>query len=583
MKKGYKDFDINFGYRNFKGFRELSSQNKQKFLADWQTLALHPILLCDQSWILFFDDMTQRDFLETLSRQDCAQPFCSKINKTNLDIQKCKERLELYKETENLSKCNKIDKKIAKLLDEKKNLLLEKKKVETAKQINIAVDANNINEKYINKIIKLCDYLYLHGCHEIKILVASSDKSVKSKIEYYYTKEQLENLSRLKEKLDFYNKNKNNSCELRFCELISIPKTLKEYRELWTLENVKKANEFVEETRITIANKKLSPLEAALYIYMKISDTFLYNEDENFNDGEHTIVGAFSDSKIITCAGFASMFKIAIDVLHSKKLSAEFIGTEDISYGHCFNLLKIIDPSYKVKGVYAVDITLSSKIDDDLKATGFTGFLSRFNDALYDRDSVISICTPKSRIDQTCYTFDDIMKGITRQRRGLSNDKLKAKIDKQILATNSFALAYDEVCNQVHYRTILSAYLNMMNKTDQMIDFGHIATMITNTCIDHLVYTSKLCSSSWLDLLNIDTVKNEFETKEKCAKMQTEIQQYISKKNTEPLIDYCCPIDEISSTIYDSKDKERYFSKEYFDLLEKIKQIVDEINEYTQK
>ena len=583
MKKRFSKYDFNYGYRHYKGFKELSTEDKRKFLSDWQTIALHPILSCDENWILFFDNMTEKDFFESWASQDYMHPLYSQIAENSLAIKKCQERFERYKATNNESKCNKIDKKIAKLLLERQNLLELKKKFETGKQINIAIDANNISEKYVNKIIKLCDNIYSHNCPEIKIMVASSDKSIDSKIEYYYTQEQLQCLSKLQEKLEYYNKDNQADCELRFCELLNFPTSLEAYKQLWDLEDVKKANQFVEEARIVIANKKLSPLEAVMYIYMKIADHFRYNGQEGFCDGEHSIIGAFSDKKLITCAGFASMFKIAVDVLHSKKLSAEFVPTEEAFYGHCFNLVNIVDKYYKVKGTYAIDLTANSKAAGVADIADFAGILLRFSDALYDRDSIFFISIPKSRIDQTCFCFDDEMKEIARQKRALPNVKLKTRIDKQISETNNFIMNHDGICHPIEHKTIISAYLNMMNRTDQPIAFEKLAAMIERTCLSYLSISSQSCKSSWLNLLNIDAIKAEFENKSKRSEPKSEMREYLDKKNIKPLIDCSYTAEEMVNAIYQSKDKERYFSEEYFALLKKVKQVIDQINADNQK
>lgn len=583
MKTNYRDYDLNYGYRNYSGFKKLSNQEKTKFLSDWHTAALHPILLCEQNWILFFDNMSENDFFQTLSKQHYTINIYEQIENINLKIQKCKERLELYKKSKNFSKHRKIDKKITKLLDDKTNLLDEKKKLEIGKLIYIAIDANAISEKYINKIIKLCNDLYKRGFREIKIMAASSDKSIDSKIEYYYDLDQLSFLSKLEDQLEFLSKNNKNSCQLKFCELINLPLNFKEYNQLWNLKDVKKANEFVEETRLTIENSKLSPLEAALYIYMKIANSFQYNEVKEFQDGEHTIIGALSDKKIITCAGFASMFKIAIDVLQSKKLSAEFISTENSCYGHCFNLVKIIDKHYKIKGFYSADLVCDAKCTEDSSALGFSGFLRTFYDALYERDNISFITNPKSRIDQTCINFDESMREITGQKRSVTNLKLKEKIDKQIIDNKIFATGYDDISTPIDYNTIISAYINMMNKTGQQLDFEHLVTLIDQTCIYTLLFASEKCKSSWLKLLNIDTIKAKFDNNNKNLPPKSEMQIYLDKKNIKPLLDCSYPDDEMAMTIYQSEDREKYFSESYSEVLEKVKNTIDQLNNYNQK
>lgn len=582
MKKKYRNFQVNYGYQNLKAYKALPSEQRQNFLKDLENFALHPLINCDNRWILFFDDMNEKDFFQTLAKQDVVGAFSSCLAQLNSNLKTAKERLETYKASKNEAKIRKYDRKIANLLSEKEILLAETEKCMQGKQIHIAIDANNICEKYINSLIRLCDKLYRQGYHEIKILVASSDKSVDSKIEYYYTGRELDQLSKLQEKLDFYNKNNGEKCQLRFCELLQVPNSSQEYQSLWTLKSVKKANEFVEEIRITAENKKLSPLEAALFAYLKIAGSFFYKDGGLYDEGEQTMIGAFSEKEVVSCAGFSSLFKIAIDVLGKDNLSSHFVATENFFNGHCFNILKIIDPAYKIKGFYAVDALKDAKETKNSTATGFSGFLSRFNDSLYSPDSFWSLIMPNSRIDQICYSFSSSLKTHTHQARNLPSGKLKSFVDQKLSEKDEFVSLYDDSCNPVHYKTILSAYLNMANKIGFAVDFQHLAAMVTRTCIDCLLSAPCNSVSPWLELLNIEKIKEDFETKEKDDFSQSEIDQHVKKKNLEPLFEFYST-DNLYEKICQAKDNEKYFSKKYFETLEKLKQLTTQLNHEIQR
>ena len=328
MKKRFSKYDFNYGYRHYKGFKELSTEDKRKFLSDWQTIALHPILSCDENWILFFDNMTEKDFFESWASQDYMHPLYSQIAENSLTIKKCQERFERYKATNNESKCNKIDKKIAKLLLERQNLLELKKKIETGKQINIAIDANNISEKYVNKIIKLCDNIYSHNCPEIKIMVASSDKSIDSKIEYYYTQEQLQCLSKLQEKLEYYNKDHQADCELRFCELLYFPTSLEAYKQLWDLEDVKKANQF----------------NTYLLVYEKIKPTISVQN----NYDKYIIKGSKNAVSLIFLVEKYNTIDKVLKILNDNSLKATFFIDGNWFEENNEKIIDLIDKDYTV-------------------------------------------------------------------------------------------------------------------------------------------------------------------------------------------------------------------------------------------
>ena len=199
--------NFNYGIRNFSYYKNLTQQEKIAFINDWHSLALHPILDCDDSWLIFFEDMKEREFLQSIPNQQILSIIKQQQFDVEEEISKTKDRILKYSPiTENnAKKVEKLEKKLQKLQKNLESLQIHYQKVKNGKRLCIVIDANSMSRKYVDKVIKLCNKLYQSGVKELKILVASSDKSKDSKIEYYYNNEQLNALEKLNDQLDFYN------------------------------------------------------------------------------------------------------------------------------------------------------------------------------------------------------------------------------------------------------------------------------------------------------------------------------------------------------------------------------------------
>ena len=63
---------------------------------------------------------------------------------------------------------------------------------------------------------------------------------------------------------------------------------------------------------------------------------------------------------------------------------------------------------------------------------------------------------------------------------------------------------------------------------------------------------------------------------------QSEIDQHVKKKNLEPLFEFYST-DNLYEKICQAKDNEKYFSKKYFETLEKLKQLTTQLNHEIQR
>ncbi len=578
--------NFNYGIRNFSYYKNLTQQEKIAFINDWHSLALHPILDCDDSWLIFFEDMKEREFLQSIPNQQILSIIKQQQFDVEEEISKTKDRILKYSPiTENnAKKVEKLEKKLQKLQKNLESLQIHYQKVKNGKRLCIVIDANSMSRKYVDKVIKLCNKLYQSGVKELKILVASSDKSKDSKIEYYYNNEQLNALEKLNDQLDFYNKTTKitNGCQLKFSELFNNPYNILEYQELWDFEHVKNVNNFIEDMRITIKNKKLSPLEAALFIYQSISTSFYYHDNDKYTDGDHTIIGALSEYELITCGGFASFFKIATDVLEEPNLKAKFVSTFDcISQDeHSFNTLTIHDKKYLHKGgTYIIDLTCDTgELDDEV--FGFSGFLAKIQDLINEPNRLSLITNNKSRIDEIFYDFDINMRETHGQIRNKNAKKLINDIYKKFEKQTKKIEIIDSESENISYFTIIKAYLNMLEKLCVPYTKDDIECIIQQTCLNILFTYPKGTKSSWLKLLNLEKFRSQF-GESHFVGHNSQLENFAKDKISRTILNQrnC---DEIADYAIIGHRKE-CFTKEYFDLLNYVSERVKNQYKHSEK
>lgn len=581
----FKDFNnFNYGLKNFTYYRNLSQEEKRAFVNDWHNIALHPILDCDNSWLIFFENMTEREFLQNIPNQQILFIIEHQQFDVEEEISKTKDRILKYSPiTENnAKKVEKLEKRLQKLQKNLESLQIHYQKVKNGKRLCIVIDANNVSKKYINKVIALCNNLYKSGVKELKILVSSSDKSKNSKIEYYYDNEQLEALEQLNNQLDYYNKTSNikDGCQLKFSEF-DAPYNILDYQNLWSFEHVKNANEFIEDIRIEIKNKKLSPLEATLFIYQTISNSFCYKDSLIWSDAAHTIIGALSEKQLISCGGFASFFKIAIDVLNDENLQANFLSSTNCltQEGHSFNSLTIHDKKYLNKGgTYIIDLTLDTPSITEDDYFSFSGFLAKMNDIINPPNHLTLLSNDKSRFDQVYYDYDEIKRTALGQSRNKNGSKLSKDIVSKVEKQTNKIEKIDNESEDISYLTIIKAYLNMREKIGIPYTVSEIEYLIQQTCQNIISFYPKGTKSSWLKLVDIEKYKRKFGGSCFVGK-NSELENYAKDKIAQSILSQ-----KGNDKTSNPNDKTgTYYTKEYFDLLKYVADRAENQCKYFQK
>ncbi len=580
------DFTYNYGTKDFKKFRGMSEKERKKELSNWDNIALHPILALNDTWLILFEDMSERQFFENLKKQEILSSLSENIANVRGKIKTCRKRIQEFSEEDKENKITKFEKlkrKEIKLQERLTKLENHFEKTKKGKHLCIAIDANNINEKYINKIISICNKLHAVGYKEIKILVSSSDKSINSKIEYLYSIDQLKYLSKLNEQLEYYNKENNfpKGCEMKFSELFDMPKDIFDYSTLHNYDDVLKANDFIENIRITIENKKFTPLEAVIYTYQTLTNTFYYNKDNSIDDDSvHTIIGALKEKQLITCAGISSFFKSIMDVLNNDYLKTGFLSIEEPieKSSHTFNIISIKDSHYGINGTYAMDLTADIADQKDEEWKGFSGCLVKLKNAIKLPDCINILCDTKTRIDETYFDFEIFMRERYKQKHTMDNKKLKTYLTNSLEKTNDLISQLDQNSKEISCETIIKAYLNVLDKLGLKYNYKNIEEIIQYSTLNTLLYSTKKTKSSWLDLLNIEPIAEEF-GQERPKHSINEIQRFANKKMAMSLVDITFDSQEVADIILNPRNKNKYFSAKYFKLLEQIKKHINYLEE----
>lgn len=572
----------NFAAKDFEDFDGLSKEDVQKKLSDWNTMALHPILNCDDSWMIMFENMSIDKFFKNLEKQE---KFLIKSIETKLSLIELKKNMlntkrysQTYENTETGHKALNKKLKIEKRLDERlKDVKKESYKLLTNKQIRVAIDGNKLNEKYIDKCILLFDKLIKKGIKEIKVLVSASNKTVDSKIDYYYNEKELGLLKKLEEKLNFYNcltDSKQYKSEIKFSEFLTIPGEMQGYNKLYSMKDIEEAYNFTDEIVCDIKKYKFTPLEAIVYIYNTLTNTFTYNipDDPAEEETVCSILGKKNDE--LVCAGISSYFNLIIQKLNDPNLKSNFLNLENSlckDEYHAINLVDIKDKNYKIDGVYCVDMTYDMKKDKDSTSGGTLGCLFKLNELINSPDDIATIMPTNLRIEQTMYNFDSYMRDVFNKTKKLDEKTEIAKIQKNVIATKKIIETIARSKKNVYAENIIKAYINILDKMNINYNFYQIKALIVQNCIKACLQSSVNSSYPWLELLNKNKIKKDYTDYKKCDYTNA-LEKYVAQNVPAYLISIEKDENDFTANMLTNKD---YFNDNYYKLLENVKKHID--------
>ena len=129
-----------------------------------------------------------------------------------------------------------------------------------------------------------------------------------------------------------------------------------------TIEQVEKANKYIDVIVDEIRSMNLSPFETAVYVHDKCSQFFYNWNDKKFGTN---VLADIIESGNIRCVGFSTMYKAIIDELGMPELQAKVCGLfGDGRDGHAINIVTIKDEKYGIDGTYMEDSCFSALAAD---------------------------------------------------------------------------------------------------------------------------------------------------------------------------------------------------------------------------
>ena len=249
-----------------------------------------------------------------------------------------------------------------------------------------------ITKELVDSVIDTMTKLQEQGREVDVVCCTKIKKDLNDQTPYIYTPEEFEILKPLNEWC-LQNKNK----PLHFSEsTLGVSK-----EDTWNYDQVKHANEQIDEVCKEIKDRNLSPFEAVLFVHDKATD-FAYSESAK-NYESRTLPGLFSENKIV-CVGYSHYVKAIFDRLHKEglmegikkveinpcmfnKTTKEALqddrhinaNSNEHKIGHVNNIIEINDPKYGISGTYRLDACWDSR-EGEIKKPIFGHCLFPMND-----------------------------------------------------------------------------------------------------------------------------------------------------------------------------------------------------------
>lgn len=137
----------------------------------------------------------------------------------------------------------------------------------------------------------------------------------------------------------------------------------------WDFDQLKKANECVDNLAKTIKDRNLSPFEAVLFVSAWSSKNLSYNNDGKNLEDNNTIVSAVTN-KFIRCVGFSEFVNAVLNSAGFDKETQGMLAAQKISCttdkdsegnivpNHCQSLIHLEDKQYGINGNYICDVNV---------------------------------------------------------------------------------------------------------------------------------------------------------------------------------------------------------------------------------
>lgn len=160
------------------------------------------------------------------------------------------------------------------------------------------------------------------------------------------------------EKLNILTNPRNNGHNLFFQDEY----TLDEYI---SLEEMIEMYQTILEDCNTIKNNNYSEAEAIYYIYQKYKNRIYQEEGKHERHTKSRSLNQIIKGNKIVCVGYSNYLNAIASILNLNVAALNWAPVDEKDAGHQENIAIINDPKYNIKGIYAIDITLDSKKDEN--------------------------------------------------------------------------------------------------------------------------------------------------------------------------------------------------------------------------
>lgn len=335
----------------------------------------------------------------------------------------------------------------------------------------IGLNCNNITRENIDSLKKYLSEIK-NIATDIRIGIDGDmrNKDNSSKVDYVYSKEEIQLLNELSIFL-----HDNNIEPLKICEMKEL-KTLDDFNSGWTLNEINEANNKIDRYVNFIKEQNFSPFETILYVH-KILSTFKYKDSGKIEEAR--VLPSILNSDKIVCAGYATLFKAIIDKLDIPELTCDIIGCKIISKhsigGHAHNIINIKDPKYGIDGIYVEDVCWDSKDEKHEKGRGFAhclypiGDLENFSNGIkyYNSDS-------KDRFSNLLIDTDELTEDLKHKKEGkLSYMIYNIKKHLEYKKTPSLVKLYEDISPSIPletYKQGLTSIYSKLYDTPEKVD-----------------------------------------------------------------------------------------------------------------
>ena len=348
----------------------------------------------------------------------------------------------------------------------------EQKSLERRNTLGLKISREDIKDKEYIAFLKSVAIRTLEDDKKIRIAVNQPmlKKDNKSVTDYVYTKEDMEVLIDLNNTLAEHGMDK----QIVFNERSDLS-SIEDFDQSWDLEDVIKANNYIDDIVDEIKKLNLSPFETMIYIHGYVTKNFAYKK--GLLEECRVLPGIIKTNNIV-CSGYSSFVKAIIDKLDSKYIKCDLVGCQiykkafgfEYIGAHCHNVVKIVDPQYGINGTYIEDACWDAKRGDSEETRGFAHCLYSVNDLKHLKHVYYVQEDRTDRFSNLLFDVDNFINLINETNSIIKGKKGKSQFIKFIERANkirkgsSIARKYKNESSAIDLKSYIDAMIGIQKK-----------------------------------------------------------------------------------------------------------------------